>query len=63
MLEELHKLWKHHAAHLEDLHQRKENPTEQNHNNIANFEIGQPVMLKKSHIILLNPNIYWTTRY
>ena len=40
MLEEPHKLWKHHAVHLKDLHQSNENPTEQNDNNSTKFDIG-----------------------
>ena len=47
ILEELHKLWKHHTAHLKDLCQRKEN-TGHNHSNSTKFEIGQPVVVKNS---------------
>ena len=46
ILEKLHKLWKHHAEHLKDLCQWTENPTEHNHNNSTEFEIGQPVVVK-----------------
>ena len=46
MLEELHKLYKHHTTHIKDLCQRKENLTKQNHKNSTKFEIGQPIMVK-----------------
>ena len=45
MLEELHKSWKHLTAHLKELHQRKEEHTDHNHNNSTKCEIGQPVMV------------------
>ena len=38
--------WKHNRAHLNDLCQRKGNPTGHNHNNNTKFEINQPVMVK-----------------
>ena len=46
ILEEFHKLWKHQAAHLKDLHHRKENPTEQSCNNSTKFEICPPAMVQ-----------------
>ena len=45
-MEELNKLWEHHTAHLQDLCQRKENPTGHNSNNSTKFKIGQPVVVK-----------------
>ena len=45
-MEQLYKLLKHHITHLKDLHQRKENPTEQNQNSSMTFGNGQPVMIK-----------------
>ena len=46
MLEEIHKLWKHRAGHLKELHQMNENSTEWSHNNSTKFEIGQSFMVK-----------------
>ena len=63
ILEELHKLWKHHASNLKDLYQRKENPAGHNYNINIIFIIGQPVMIKNHVCHTSNPNMYWTTRY
>ena len=46
ILEELHKLWKHHTAHPRGLTQREENTDQQIKVNNAKFEICQPVMVK-----------------
>ena len=46
LLEELHKLWKHHVAHLRELHQRKEYTDQQINKNSIKFKIGQTVMVK-----------------
>ena len=52
------------TSHLKTYAKGKRNPIGHNHDNSTNFEIGQKVMVKKiMHVILLNPNIYWTTRY
>ena len=45
-MEELHKLWNHHTAHLKELHQRKEYTDQQNNKNNTKLKIGQPVMVK-----------------
>ena len=63
LLEELHKLLKHHAAHLKKLCQGNENPNEQINYNSTKFEIGQPVMVKNHACHTLNLNIYWITWY
>ena len=55
ILEELHKLWKHHTAHLKELHQKNENSTGQNPNNSTKFEIGQPVMVKNHTCHIFKP--------
>ena len=47
ILEGLHKLWKHHAAHLKDSHQRKENPMD---TIITIVENCSPVMGKNQGI-------------
>ena len=44
ILTELHMLWKHHAAYLRDIHNRKDNCTPPKPTNITKFEIGQTVM-------------------
>ena len=54
-MEELHELWKHHTAHLKELHQKNKNPIDQIHNNSTKFKIGQPVMVKIMLTILSNP--------
>ena len=48
ILEDLHKLWKQHTAHLKELFQRIENHTEQNHNSGIKFEIGKPIIVKSN---------------
>ena len=47
-MEELHKLWRHHALHSKELHQWNENHIEQTCSNITKFETGQPVMVKNN---------------
>ena len=39
-MKELYKVWKHHAAHLNKLHQRKEYTDQQNNKNNTKFKIG-----------------------
>ena len=46
VLEELHKLWKHHAKHLKEMHQRNKHMDQQISKNYPKFEIGQLVMVK-----------------
>ena len=46
VLEELHKLWKHHAKHIRQLCQRNEHKDQQINKHNPKFEIGQPVMVK-----------------
>ena len=45
-MEEPYKLWKHHTAHLRELHQRKEYTDLQSNKNNTEFLIGQPVVYK-----------------
>ena len=44
-MEELHKLWKYHAAHPRELCQRNEYTDQQIKKNNTKFEIGQPFMI------------------
>ena len=46
ILEQLHKLWKDHSAHLIELHQRKEYTHQQINKNNTKFEISQAVKVK-----------------
>ena len=45
-MEESHKLWKHHAEHQRELHQRNEHKDQQIYKNNPKFEIGQPLTVK-----------------
>ena len=46
VLEELHKLWKHHAKHLKEMHQRNEHVDQQISKNNLKFELSRPVIVK-----------------
>ena len=46
VLGEHHKLWKHLAKHLKEMHQRNEHKDQQINKKNPTFEIGQPVMVK-----------------
>ena len=46
VLGELHKLWKHHAKHLKEMHQRNEHIDHQISKKNPKFQISQPVMVK-----------------
>ena len=46
IMEELHKLWKHHPNYLRKMHQRDEHLDHQIGNNNPKFEVDQPVMVK-----------------
>ena len=45
-MEELHKIWNNHTAHVKILHQRKEDTDQQINTNNTKFRNGQPVMVK-----------------
>ena len=45
ILAELHKLWKHHAAYLKDIHHRKDHSIPCKPRSTTKFEIGQAVVV------------------
>ena len=55
VLEELYKLWKHHANHLNGIHQRNEHMNNQSSNNNPKFKIGQAVIVKNHALHTLEP--------
>ena len=46
ILAKLHKLWKHHAAYLKDIHYKKDDSKPCKPRNKTKFEIGQTVMIR-----------------
>ena len=55
ILEDIHKLWKHHAAHIREIYQRKQSTNEQINKDNAKFKTGQPVMVKNHACYTFEP--------
>ena len=67
ILQELHKLWKHHTTQLRELHQRNEYEMNLQTNKlleiIKSLKVARQLWSRTMDVIILNQNMYWITEY